>query len=152
MKVIVVIINLFAVVNAFNRILHVQKRSKISMLLNPHELIDPLINFHQHFHPALLDLQNSFILSDEDISTLTTNVIEASKTATQIQMDAVQAQNAAVAAGEVSRYSVVDKTGFIGFIADNVENAIDFGHDLIKNIGVKNSYGFSIILFTFFGK
>ena len=122
------------------------------MLLNPHDLIDPLINFHQNVHPALLDLHHSFMLSEEDISTLTAKVIEASKSTEQLQMDAVQAQNAAVAAGEVSRYSVVDKTGFIGFIAENVENAIDFGHDMIKNIGVKNSYGFSIILFTFFGK
>lgn len=51
-----------------------------------------------------------------------------------------------------SPYSKVDKTGFIGFFATGIEIAIDFGHDMINKLGVKNSYGFSIILFTILGK
>lgn len=51
-----------------------------------------------------------------------------------------------------SLYSKVDKTGFIGFIADYVERTIDFGRDVIHNGGIENGYGFSIILFTIFGK
>lgn len=52
----------------------------------------------------------------------------------------------------VSVYSKVDKTGFIGFIADYVERVIDFGHDTFQGFGLVNSYGYSIILFTLFGK
>mmetsp|Transcript_8338 Transcript_8338/g.18672 ORF Transcript_8338/g.18672 Transcript_8338/m.18672 type:complete len:343 (-) Transcript_8338:173-1201(-) len=47
----------------------------------------------------------------------------------------------AVDAG-ASLYSKVDKTGFIGGIAEQIENAIDFGRGVVK------SYGLSIILFT----
>lgn len=55
---------------------------------------------------------------------------------------------APVAQEAVSIYSKVDKTGFIGGLADIVEQAIDFGRNLLKDAGVQNSYGFSIILFT----
>eukprot|EP01038_Epipyxis_sp_PR26KG_P005688 gene5688-7852_t len=52
------------------------------------------------------------------------------------------------AASDVSPYAKIDKTGFIGFIATYVEIAIDFGHSLFEGLGIKNTYGFSIILFT----
>jgi hypothetical protein len=52
----------------------------------------------------------------------------------------------------VSPYSKVDKTGFIGFIATYVEEAIDLGHSLFTSLGIKNSYGYAIIVFTCFGK
>ena len=55
---------------------------------------------------------------------------------------------AAVESVNTSPYSKVDKTGFIGFFANIIEIAIDFGHDIINKLGVQNSYGFSIILFT----
>ena len=148
MKFCVLLANVVIVTNAFNRIRI--KNSKLSMFMNPHDIIDPLVNLQQHFHPQLLDFStNSFLLSDADI---TAAVEAATKSASEMQSDALKVQNAAVAAGEASRYSVVDKTGFIGFIADNVEKSIDFGHDIIKMTGIKYTYGYSIILFTFFGK
>ena len=52
----------------------------------------------------------------------------------------------------VSPYSKVDKTGFIGFFANFIEIAIDFGHNALNSIGVANSYGYSIIMFTILGK
>lgn len=51
----------------------------------------------------------------------------------------------------VSPYSKVDKTGFIGFFANFIEIAIDFGHNALNSIGVANSYGYSIIMFTILG-
>ena len=57
-----------------------------------------------------------------------------------------------VAAPAVSMYSKVDKTGFIGTCASYIEQAIDLSHELFLKLGVKNSYGFSIILFTFLSK
>ena len=56
------------------------------------------------------------------------------------------------AAEAVSPYTKVDKTGFIGFFASIIEQGIDFGHVLIQQAGVKNTYGFSIILFTLLSK
>lgn len=53
-----------------------------------------------------------------------------------------------VADEAVSVYSKVDKTGFIGVIADYIERAIDFSHSLLEQGGLKNTYGYSIILFT----
>lgn len=52
----------------------------------------------------------------------------------------------------VSAYSKVDKTGFIGSCADILERAIDLSHDLMQKLGVKDTYGFSIILLTIFSK
>eukprot|EP01041_Mallomonas_annulata_P011526 gene11526-24114_t len=48
----------------------------------------------------------------------------------------------------VSIYSKVDKTGFIGFIADAIEQGIDFGHATLQKAGIQNTYGFSIVIFT----
>ena len=53
---------------------------------------------------------------------------------------------------QVSAYSKVDKTGFIGFFANIIEQAIDLIHVGLNKVGVENSYGISIILFTFFIK
>lgn len=55
----------------------------------------------------------------------------------------------APAAPAASIYSKIDKTGFIGTCADYIEQAIDLSHSLFVSLGIKNSYGFSIILFTF---
>lgn len=52
---------------------------------------------------------------------------------------------------DVSVYSKVDKTGFIGFFANGIEICIDFVHTLLNGIGVQYSYGISIIMFTIFG-
>lgn len=57
-----------------------------------------------------------------------------------------------VAAEAVSVYSKVDKTGFIGFFANIIEQGIDLGHTALQAVGVKYSYGFSIIFFTFIVK
>ena len=54
-------------------------------------------------------------------------------------------------AAEVSIYSKVDKTGFIGGIASGIEQVIVFFHELLNKVGIKNSYGFSIIFFTILG-
>ena len=48
----------------------------------------------------------------------------------------------------VNLYSKVDKTGFIGFFANYIEIAIDSGHSALQSVGLKNSYGAAIILFT----
>lgn len=53
---------------------------------------------------------------------------------------------------EISIYSKVDKTGFIGACADYIEQAIDLSHTLIQKLGVKDTYGYSIILFTILSK
>jgi hypothetical protein len=57
-----------------------------------------------------------------------------------------------VKAGEVSLYSKVDKTGFIGGCASYIEQAIDLSHNLLQKLGIQNTYGFSIILFTMLSK
>jgi YidC/Oxa1 family membrane protein insertase len=48
----------------------------------------------------------------------------------------------------VSQYSKVDKTGFIGGIANVIENGIDLAHNGLMKIGMQNTYGISICLFT----
>lgn len=58
----------------------------------------------------------------------------------------------AAAVAEVSPYGKVDKTGFIGGVADVMERAIDLSHDLMQKLGVKDTYGYSIILLTIFSK
>ena len=65
--------------------------------------------------------------------------------------DAAAAAAKALPPAEVSRYSTVDKTGFIGNIANYIEQAIDLGHTTLQGTGLKNTYGFSIILFTLLG-
>lgn len=55
------------------------------------------------------------------------------------------AENAAVSA---SPYTKVDNTGFIGNIAGYIERAIDLGHSSLNKVGVVNSYGYAILLFT----
>jgi hypothetical protein len=77
---------------------------------------------HTDFH----SLQSTFNLADADV--------------------------AAVPAGDVSIYSKVDKTGFIGGCANYIEQAIDLSHVLLQKLGIQNSYGFSIILFTILSK
>ena len=52
---------------------------------------------------------------------------------------------------DVSRYSTVDKTGFIGFFADYIEQAIDLIHKGLQGAGLHNTYGISIIIFTLLG-
>ena len=47
-----------------------------------------------------------------------------------------------------SPYTRVDNTGIIGGIAGTIEKAIDFGHTALNTVGIANSYGFSIIIFT----
>ena len=64
----------------------------------------------------------------------------------------VVAQVPDVAAAPVSPYTKVDKTGFIGTVADVMERAIDLSHDLMQKLGVKDTYGYSIILLTIFSK
>jgi len=56
------------------------------------------------------------------------------------------------AAGEVSRFSQVDKTGVIGFFADGIEKAIDLVHSLLNGAGLEYSYGISIIILTCLSK
>jgi len=48
-------------------------------------------------------------------------------------------------------YTKVDKTGAIGFLATYIELAIDFGHTTLQALGLKYTYGASIILFTLLG-
>ena len=54
----------------------------------------------------------------------------------------------AQAATEVSRYSQVDKTGVIGFLASGIEQAIDLVHTVLKGAGLEYTYGIAIITLT----
>ena len=94
-------------------------------------LSSSLENFH-HFVSGLANpdvhlLPNSFNIADSDVI-------------------------AAIPESPVSVYSKVDKTGFIGGCADVLEKAIDLSHDLMQKLGVKDTYGYSIILLTIFSK
>jgi len=64
--------------------------------------------------------------------------------ATAMAFAAALFPNAALAAVATT----VDKSGFIGGIANVIEMGIDFGHDALQQLGVENSYGLSICLFT----
>lgn len=56
-------------------------------------------------------------------------------------------QNTFLVADEAaSMYSKVDKSGFIGFLATYIEQAIDFGQQMV------GSYGVSIVMFTILGE
>ena len=57
-------------------------------------------------------------------------------------------EGAEEAAAASSPYAKVDNTGFIGNIASYIERAIDLGHGALNKVGVVNSYGFAICLFT----
>eukprot|EP00747_Dinoflagellata_sp_TGD_P185716 gnl/TRDRNA2_/TRDRNA2_42398_c0_seq2.p1 gnl/TRDRNA2_/TRDRNA2_42398_c0~~gnl/TRDRNA2_/TRDRNA2_42398_c0_seq2.p1 ORF type:complete len:731 (+),score=123.31 gnl/TRDRNA2_/TRDRNA2_42398_c0_seq2:37-2229(+) len=58
---------------------------------------------------------------------------------------------AATATAAGNRFTVVDKTGPIGFLADIIENGIDQVHTSLEGAGVTaNAYGLSICLFTLF--
>jgi len=84
------------------------------------EHIDPLVQVAQYAHHHLDLLHHSISLAD----------------------------GADPAAGAVSIYSKVDKTGPIGGFASVIETIIDTFHTTLNNAGIKNSYGFSIIGFT----
>lgn len=101
--------------------------SSISIMHSSH--IDGVIHQLQH-------IQNSFFLSDDSIITSST----AASTEPVISDVAASA------------YTKTDKTGVIGFFATYIELAIDFGHSMFNKIGIVNSYGYSIILFTLLGK
>ena len=109
------------------------------------DAIDPIIQFHHthliHQHASVPDvhalqavLNNLFLISDGDAAVISP----------------IPAETVATEAASV--YSKVDKTGFIGFIATYVEYAIDAGHDLFSSMGIKNNYGYSIVLFTVLGR
>lgn len=67
--------------------------------------------------------------------------------------DGEVADAAAPAIEAVGGLYKVDKTGFIGFFADLIEQAITLIHELLTNIGLgKNTYGYSIVIFTLFSK
>jgi len=84
--------------------------------------VDALHHVVSGVHTDFHSLQSTFNLADADV--------------------------AAAPAGEVSLYSKVDKTGFIGGCASYIEQAIDLSHSLLQKLGIQNTYGFSIILFT----
>lgn len=95
-------------------------------------LLSSSIDTIHHFvnglaNPDIHVLSNSFNIADSDVV-------------------------AAVPESPVSIYSKVDKTGFIGGCADVLEKAIDLSHDLMQKLGVKDTYGYSIILLTIFSK
>lgn len=90
--------------------------------------LDTLHHFVNGFaNPDVHLLPNSFNIADSDVI-------------------------AAIPESPVSVYSKVDKTGFIGGCADVLEKAIDLSHDLMQKLGVKDTYGYSIILLTIFSK
>ena len=107
---------------------------KLSMVVSPVDVISHasvISDTINGMHAASIHVmdhfhQNSFYLSDDAIAEVMPST-------------------------DVSLYSKVDKTGFIGFLADYTERVIDFSHDIFKGMGFENSYGYAIILFTVFG-
>ena len=95
--------------------------------------LHPIVNlFNQFQHADIVgSLQTSILIADE-------------KTAAAVE-------KVADAAAQVSLYSKVDKTGFIGGIASTIETVITFFHETLQKAGLENSYGVSIILFTMLG-
>jgi hypothetical protein len=106
----------------------------LSVLLDSSVLTHSIDAFHHTVNHAanidLTDLHSTFNLADADAT----------------------AAIPITPAGEVSIYSKVDKTGVIGTIASYIEMAIDLSHELIQKLGVKDTYGYSIILFTILSK
>ena len=96
-------------------------------LVDHDAVLDLVQQAHVH-HGWLADhLQHSWLLADADPA----------------------AQPAATAtAAAASPYSKVDREGFIGGIAAVIETAIDFGHNALKGLGMQNTYGFAILIFT----
>lgn len=93
--------------------------------------LDHLAPFLHAKLESLPHLQHGFLISDDSLAATPDSLAPAAA---------------------VSPYSKVDKTGFIGGIATYVEYAIDGGHNLLKGLGLKYTYGYAIILFTVFGK
>lgn len=97
------------------------------------DLHEPIVNlFNQFQHADIVgSLQTSILIADEDTAAAVEKVADA--------------------AAQVSLYSKVDKTGFIGGIASAIETVITFFHETLQKVGLENSYGVSIILFTMLG-
>jgi hypothetical protein len=111
--------------------------------LSPIDIHDQLSIIHSSHIDGVIHqlhhLQNSFFLSDD---------LSASAITTTSSTDVTEPVISDVAA---SAYTKTDKTGVIGFFATYIELAIDFGHSMFNKIGIVNSYGYSIILFTLLG-
>jgi len=116
-------------------------KSTVTVLkLSPIDIHDQLSIHSSHIDSIIHQLQHlnthqSFFLSDDITSTAA-----ATSTTEPITTD--------IAA---SVYTKTDKTGVIGCFATYIELAIDFGHSMFNKIGIVNSYGYSIILFTLLG-
>jgi hypothetical protein len=107
-----------------------QHRMALTATADLHEPIVNLFNQFQHVD-VVGSLRTSILMADED--------------------SAAAVEKVADAAGQVSLYSKVDKTGFIGGIASVIETVITFFHETLQKVGLKNSYGVSIIFFTMLG-
>ena len=144
------------------------RRTKLSMISEIHE---PLMNLMQHSHNlAPHDIHQSMLLAAEEgnkffsappgafsMNPFASNdaVANVGSVATTVgSVDAVSVGStdigsvAAATSADVSPYSKIDKSGIIGGAANIIETIIDFFHSTLNNIGVKYSYGFSIIAFT----
>ena len=114
-------------------------------------------SFNRHVSLRKTALADFSILHDTGMLTSSIDAIhhvvgEVAKTDFHSFQSSLNIADGDVPAAAASIYSKVDKTGFIGTCADYIERAIDLSHELFLKLGIKNSYGFSIILFTFLSK
>ena len=109
-----------------------QHRFALTATADLHEPLLNLVSQLQHVDASIAPMRQSMLLAVEE--------------------DAASAvEKVADAAAQVSIYSKVDKTGFIGGIAAGIETVITFFHETLQKVGLENSYGVSIILFTILG-
>lgn len=109
-------------------------------------LLSVILSYKQINFKNRLKLKNNIKLrlSPNDLTEISSHV--------DVLMNQLQHNSLYIAEEAASIYSKSDKTGFIGFFATYIEIAIDFGNNLFNKIGIKNSYGYSIILFTLLSK
>lgn len=100
-------------------------------------LID--INSVSDLHESLKHIDHNLIINNNIFNNINTLLLNSAEEITDLAKET---------AANVSPYSKVDKTGFIGFFANFIEIAIDFGRNTFNSVGITNSYGYSIIIFT----
>jgi hypothetical protein len=128
---------LFAIATAYGFNLptapsRLQRRLALTATSDLHEPMLNLLGQLQHVDASIAPLRQSILLAVGDDA-------------------AASAEKVADVAAQVSIYSKVDKTGFIGGIAAVIETVITFFHETLQKAGLENSYGVSIILFTILG-
>ena len=118
--------------------IHVQRNR--GMALRDAALISSSIDAFHHAiqHIDVHALHTTLNLADADVAASAVGDAAA----------AVAVPPPAAAAASSGLYKV-DKTGFVGFVADLFEQAIDLLHNVAKGTGATSTYGLAIVFFTF---